>query len=76
MIAAPPPIAPVPDTALPTATETESATYTGFMGSWTMRRGFTDADGAEDEDGLAPAKDDNDAWRRADRRDCRILAAA
>ena len=41
-----------------------------------MRRGFTDADGAEDEDGLAPAKDDNDAWRRADRRDCRILAAA
>ena len=31
---------------------------------------------AEDAGGLSPAKDNNEAWRRADRKDCRILVAA
>ena len=30
---------------------------------------------AEDEDGLAPVKDDNEGWRKAGRKDCRILIA-
>ena len=31
---------------------------------------------AEDAGGLTPAKDDNEAWRKAARKDCRILVAA
>ena len=28
---------------------------------------------AEDAGGLSPAKDDNEGWRKSDRKDCRIL---
>jgi len=41
----------------------------------TERRGKSPPDEAEDAGGLAPVKDDNEAWRKAGRKDCRILIA-
>ena len=36
-------------------------------------RGCFSSGKAEDAGGLAPAKDDNAAWRKADRKDCLFL---
>lgn len=39
-----------------------------------LRADFSSGE-AEDAGGLTPAKDDNEAWRKICRKDCRILVA-